>query len=122
MRLFLLCALTMTAFAANSVLNRAAIGEGHAGPVDFAAVRLVSGAIMLWLLVWWGGRRPHLTAGAFRQAGALLLYMVGFSVAYLALPAGTGALILFGGVQLTMFAGAVLSREAVPARRWQGAA
>jgi drug/metabolite transporter (DMT)-like permease len=46
---------------------------------------------------------------------------VGFSVAYLAIDAGIGALILFGGVQLTMFAGAVLAGEAMAARRWIGA-
>jgi hypothetical protein len=47
---------------------------------------------------------------------------VGFSTAYIAIDAGIGALILFGGVQLTMFAGAVLAGEAMAARRWIGAA
>lgn len=52
----------------------------------------------------------------------LLVYLLGFSLAYRALDAGTGALILFGTVQITMFAGALASGESVPARRWAGAA
>ncbi len=47
MRLFLLAALTMVAFAANSVLNRWAVGPGHIGAVEFACIRLVAGALAL---------------------------------------------------------------------------
>lgn len=126
MRLFLLTALTMTAFAANSVLNRAAVGGRHIGAVDFALVRLLAGAAMLGALVavrrvrtgralWPGGR------GRVVGAASLLVYLFGFSLAYGALDAGAGALILFGMVQITMFAGAVLAREPVPGRRWAGA-
>jgi hypothetical protein len=53
MRLFLLTALTMLAFAANSVLNRWAVGPGHIGAVEFAMIRLVAGAVMLAALVLW---------------------------------------------------------------------
>ena len=58
-----------------------------------------------------------------RVAGVLGLsaYLIGFSLAYRGLDAGTGALVLFGTVQVTMFAGALVSREAVPGRRWAGA-
>lgn len=124
MRLFLLTTLTMLAFAANSVLNRMAIRVEGADALAFAALRLVAGAGVLLIL-----RRGRLTeAGALlsrrRLSGAacLLLYMLGFSLAYRALDAGAGALILFGGVQLTMFAGAALAGEAVTARRILGAA
>ncbi|TGD44257.1 DMT family transporter [Pseudotabrizicola sediminis] len=122
-RLFGWTALAMLAFAANSVLNRMAVGEGGMDPLAFASVRVVAGAMVLGLLVWlrrgvvwagWRGRAP----GVF----GLVVYLVGFSVAYLALGAGVGALILFGSVQVTMFGGAVLSGEAVPGRRWLGAA
>lgn len=126
MRLFLLTLLTMLAFAANSVLNRAAVGPGLIGPVDFAVVRLCAGAGTLGLLlmlrrrlaggpVWagWPGRAV--------RALSLLVYLFGFSLAYGALDAGTGALILFGMVQITMFAGALARGETVPARRWVGA-
>jgi drug/metabolite transporter (DMT)-like permease len=123
MRLFLLTALTMLAFAANSVLNRWAVGPGHIGAVEFAMVRLLAGAAMLAALVLW--QRGGLTWPGMqgRVAGVLGLsaYLVGFSLAYRGLDAGTGALVLFGTVQVTMFAGALLSREAVPARRWAGA-
>ena len=119
MRIFLLTAVTMVAFAANSVLNRMALDGAAIGPAAFAAVRLVSGAAMLAALVLWRGRARF----AFRPvgAGALVVYMLGFSFAYVSLDAGLGALILFGGVQVTMFAGAVLAREAIPVARWLGA-
>jgi drug/metabolite transporter (DMT)-like permease len=122
MRLLLLTALVMVAFAANSVLNRLALADGQIGPLVFAFYRVGSGAAVLALLVLVRDRRFSL-AGPYRAAGvlSLTLYMVAFSTAYVALDAGVGALILFGGVQVTMFAGAVLAREPVPALRWAGA-
>ncbi len=123
MRLFLLTGLAMLAFAANSVLNRMAVGAGRIDPQMFAMVRLAAGAALLALLlmarrgqIWPGWRgRPAGVAG-------LLVYLFGFSGAYLALDAGTGALILFGVVQITMFAGAWAAQEAVPVPRVAGAA
>ncbi|PKP73002.1 MAG: EamA family transporter [Alphaproteobacteria bacterium HGW-Alphaproteobacteria-6] len=126
MRLFALTALTMIAFGANSVLNRMAVGQGLIDPVSFALIRLAAGALMLALLIL--ARR--LRSGGAILAGArgrvtgvwsLLVYLFGFSLAYGALDAGTGALILFAMVQITMFAGALIAREPVPARRWIGA-
>lgn len=125
MRLVLLTALTMAAFAANSLLNRMALLDGSADPAAFAALRTASGAMMLWLLLAWRGRGdPQRATPRTRLvgAGSLALYMLGFSFAYITLDAGVGALILFGGVQVTMFAGAVIGGEAVPRRRWIGAA
>jgi drug/metabolite transporter (DMT)-like permease len=123
MRLFLLTALTMTAFAANSVLNRMAVGHYGMPPESFAIVRALSGAVVLWALVALRGGRLPLSdwKGRLIGAGALSLYLVGFSLAYGRLDAGIGALILFGGVQMTMFGGAVIGGEAIPARRWIGA-
>ncbi|UYV38128.1 DMT family transporter [Rhodobacteraceae bacterium D3-12] len=121
MRLFLLTALTMVAFAANSVLNRLALEGGESGPASFAAIRLIAGAVVLVVLVvqrrgavpWrWPGWTGPMT---------LVLYVLGFSFAYVSLGAGIGALILFGGVQVTMFAGAVTAREVIPLSRWIGA-
>ena len=122
MRLFLLTALTMMAFAANSVLNRLAVKGHEIGALEFAAIRLVAGAVVLLALTvmlrrglgGWSGRRVL-------GAAMLLAYMLGFSMAYLALDAGVGALILFGGVQITMFAGALRAGEVLPVRRWAGA-
>lgn len=122
MRLFGLTALTMVAFAANSVLNRMAVGPGWIAPLDFALVRVLAGAAMLLILLV--ARRGALWAG-WRGRGAgvigLVVYLVGFSLAYQVLGAGIGALILFGAVQVTMFTGAILSREVMPLRRWLGA-
>lgn len=126
LRLALLTALAMVAFAANSVLNRMAVGGGLIGAEAFALIRVAAGAGMLAALVAWRhlARGADLWAGwAGRGAGVagLLVYLFGFSAAYRALDTGTGALVLFGCVQITMFAGAVIAREAVPARRWIGA-
>lgn len=122
MRLGLLVSVAMLAFAANSVLNRMAVGAGRIDPVTFAVVRLAAGAAVLAALVllrrrvWpgWKGRVPGVAG--------LLAYLFGFSQAYLALDAGTGALILFGVVQITMFAGAWAGGEVLPPRRVAGAA
>ncbi|NNL72105.1 MAG: DMT family transporter [Silicimonas sp.] len=121
-RLFLLAALTMLAFAANSILNRAALADGQTGPAAFAAIRTVSGAFCLAGIVYIRSGLPRLIApGRWIGTGALVVYMLGFSFAYIALDAGVGALILFGGVQITMFAGALLAGERPPAARWIGA-
>jgi len=125
MRLVLLTALALSAFAANSVLNRFAVGMGQIDPVSFAVIRLLAGAVMLAVLVGlrglaggvvWPGWQGRL-AGVF----GLTFYLFAFSLAYVALDAGAGALILFGAVQITMFAGALLAGDAVPRLRWAGA-
>ncbi len=122
MRLFLLTALVMVAFAANSVLNRMALAGGEIDALLFAVYRVGSGALALAVLVLIRDRRVPL-AGPWRLIGVLSLsvYMLGFSLAYVVLDAGVGALILFGGVQVTMFAGAVAAGERVPFLRWVGA-
>lgn len=122
-RLFFLTALTMVAFAANSLLNRAALVDGSTGPAAFAALRLASGALCLaGLLVFRNGMPRLMTRTRAFGAGSLALYMLGFSFAYTALDAGIGALILFGVVQLTMFSGGVLSGERPAPSRWLGSA
>ena len=122
MRLFLLTALTMTAFAANSVLTRLALTGTALGPGNFAAIRLASGAVMLMALVALRPRAAPLPLRARLPGAAMLaLYVLGFSFAYVTLDAGVGALLLFGGVQITMFAGALVLRESIPPIRWIGA-
>ena len=126
MALFLWTTLAMLAFAANSVLNRMAVGAGLIDPVDYAVIRLVSGAVMLALLVVGrrvlrGGTVWPGWAGRLGGVAGLLAYLFGFSSAYLTLDAGIGALILFGSVQITMFSGAVVAGEDVPRARWAGA-
>jgi drug/metabolite transporter (DMT)-like permease len=123
MRIFLLTALTMIAFAANSVINRAALSDGAIGPASFAAIRLLTGAIVLILILWMQGKikaghnlKPRLDAVI-----GLALYAIGFSFAYSVLEAGLGALLLFGMVQITMFAGAILNGNRPKPLQWVGA-
>jgi len=121
-RLVWLTGVAMAAFAGNSVLNRMAVTQAAMDPVDFAVLRLLAGAVALAFLVVW--RRGPIWAGwSGRGAGVfgLLVYLFGFSLAYVDLAAGIGALILFGMVQITMFGGAVMAREEVPVTRWLGA-
>ena len=123
MRLFLLVTLTMIAFAANSVLNRLALADGAIGPSSFAAIRLGAGAAVLaGLLIYtkvWPTVRPKPDGAAVI---GLVAYMLGFSFAYVTLDAGLGALILFGGVQITMFVGAILLGQKPNTGQWIGAA
>ncbi|MDV4145910.1 DMT family transporter [Shimia sp. FJ5] len=122
MKLLLLTALTMAAFAANSVLNRLALADGAMSAEAFGVLRLVSGAVMLLVLL--ALRRQEISLGGWRRVwpvAALLAYIFGFSTAYAALAPGFGALILFSVVQATMFLGALVAREDVPPARWAGA-
>lgn len=103
LRVVLLTALAMLAFAANSLLCREALATGDIGAAMFTLVRIVSGAVVLGLilLVRFGARR---VGGNWGAAVALFGYAAGFSYAYLSLGAATGALLLFGAVQLSMIA------------------
>lgn len=122
MRLILLTSVVLLAFASNSILNRMAVGGGEIDAITFAIVRAAAGAAILVVLVLARGRALPLWARArVVGAGSLTLYLIGFSVAYIQMDAGLGALILFGGVQVTMFAGAVMGGERPPQRRWIGA-
>ncbi len=122
MRLFLLTALTMCAFAANSILNRLAIDSEASDPTGFAIVRVLAGAVVLAALVLArGGRLPLRNRRRIIGAGSLTLYMIGFSIAYLTLDAGLGALILFGVVQITMFSVGALTGAIPTARQVAGA-
>lgn len=99
-----LCALTslaLIAFAGNSLLCRAALTHTGIDPASFTTVRLVSGAVTLWILamIHSGGISR---SGSWLSALALLTYAAGFSFAYVSLTAAAGALILFGAVQITM--------------------
>jgi len=121
MRLFLLVALTMTAFAGNSVLNRYAVGNLGTDPMMFALIRTVAGAVTLTGLIVAMGARPTFTSKQVAGGTALAVYMLGFSWAYLSLDAGLGALILFGVLQIAMFGFAVWRGQTIAPLRWIGA-
>lgn len=118
-RTFVLTAIAMVAFAANSVLGRLALVEQEAGAGGFALIRLVSGAVALGLILLIQRRPP---TGDWRSGAALLGYAAFFSYAYIALPAGTGALILFALVQITMVGAGRLAGERLTALQWTGVA
>ncbi len=121
MRLIALTSVVMVAFAANSVLNRMAVGAGEIDAVTFAIIRAVAGAMTLAVLVLAQRRGlPLLRPARIVGAGSLALYLIGFSIAYVHIDAGLGALLLFGGVQVTMFVGSAMGGERPPARRWIG--
>jgi drug/metabolite transporter (DMT)-like permease len=116
----LLTALTMVAFASNSLLARLALGAGDSDPIGFTAIRLASGAVMLAVIVRaqagdWTPLAPALT-------GPLILfaYAVPFSLAYTRIGAATGALVLFGAVQLAMMAYGLWCGERPPPMAWIG--
>jgi len=110
----LLTAAALVAFAANSILCRRALGDGSIDAASFAAIRLASGAAMLLAVRAAAPRRAPVASDA-AQPLALFAYAVAFTYAYLGLPAGTGALLLFGSVQATMVAGALAAREPIAA-------
>lgn len=100
-RLALLITLAMLAFAANSLLCRMALRNTTIDAASFTTVRIVSGALMLWLIVRFRSG-VALPEGSWLSACALFAYAAGFSYAYLKLPTAVGALALFGAVQITM--------------------
>ena len=91
----------MLAFAANSLLFRMALQRTGIDPASFTAVRRAAGATVLALLVGSRKRAPE-RAGSWASAFALFVYAAAFFFAYVSLPTGTGALLLFGTVQVTM--------------------
>ncbi|MBH9345962.1 EamA family transporter [Pseudomonas aeruginosa] len=109
-RTLLLTILAMLAFAGNSLLCRAALKDTAIDAVSFTALRLVSGALMLLLLLRLR-RAPAGARGGWRGAAALFVYAAAFSYAYVQLDAGTGALLLFGAVQVSLLLAGLLRGE-----------
>jgi drug/metabolite transporter (DMT)-like permease len=100
-RIVVLTSLAMFAFAGNSLLCRVALKHASIDAASFTTIRLISGAVMLWLVARIF-RGTHTGRGNWPSAFALFAYAAGFSFAYVNLPAATGALLLFGAVQATM--------------------
>ena len=123
-RSLVLTALAMLAFAANSVLCRLALREGAIDAASFTAVRLLSGALMLALFLLLRDRqvKAMVTQGNHGSALALFVYAAGFSLAYVALATGTGALLLFGAVQATMVGVGLYRGERLARAQWLGLA
>jgi drug/metabolite transporter (DMT)-like permease len=109
-KVFALTALAMMAFAGNSLLCRLALKQTAIDAASFTMVRIVSGAVCLWIIVQLR-KGPSRSAGSWPSALALFAYAALFSFAYLQLTAGTGALLLFGAVQATMIGWALRKGE-----------
>ncbi len=114
-----LTALTMAAFAANSILCRLALTTTGIDPAGFTLIRIVSGSIAIGALVLLRGKVPS-SGGSWRGAAALLAYAAAFSFAYSTLTAGTGALLLFGAVQATMIVAGLVRGERLGRGQWCG--
>lgn len=109
-RIISLTALAMIAFAGNSLLCRQALKHTAIDPASFTAIRLISGALVLWLLVRMKQTAPT-GKGNWPSAFALFVYAAAFSFAYISLSAGSGALLLFGAVQVTMIGHGIFAGE-----------
>lgn len=114
-------ALTMLAFAANSLLCRGALRTGAIDAASFTAIRLVSGALVLVVLCR-GRVLRRSSAGSWQSALALTVYAAAFSYGYLRVGAGAGSLLVFGAVQLTMIGGGLGRGERPTPRQWLGLA
>jgi drug/metabolite transporter (DMT)-like permease len=119
LRVALLTLVTMLAFAGNSVLCRMALKHTTIDAATFTAIRLVSGAVVLWLIVRFA-RAGRTGAGNWWSALALFVYAAGFSLAYVSLSAATGALLLFGSVQATMIGRGIWQGERLARLQWLG--
>ena len=121
MKLFFLISTVMTAFAANSVLTRLALTSNSIGPSNFALLRAASGALVLLLLVLIVQKQiPRFKFNSIISALSLVCYLIGFSFSYLTVDTGIGALILFGGSMVVMFASALFLQEKIPLTRFIG--
>lgn len=116
----LLTLVAMLAFAGNSLLCRLALGQGLIDAASFTTVRMISGAVMLTFIALSRSQGRALASADWRSVAMLFAYMGCFSFAYLSLSAGTGALILFGAVQITMIFAALRKGEKFSLPSWTG--
>ncbi|TMO81083.1 EamA family transporter [Pseudoalteromonas sp. S3776] len=118
----------LIAFAANSLLCRMALAQGYIDAWNFTLIRLLSGAICLGLIMTvytYNLKRKGMLnnailsdTGSWRSSISLLIYALCFSIAYIELDTGTGALILFSAVQLTMIGWGIYKKEQLSKLQW----
>ena len=118
-KVFLYTLAAMLAFAGNSLLCRMALRGEHIDASSFTLIRLASGAMVLFALLRRRGDSLH-DNGSWGSALALFVYATGFSWAYITLPAGAGALLLFGAVQASMLGYGLYKGERLHAVQWLG--
>lgn len=111
----------LMAFAGNSVLCRLALGENTIDAASFTTIRLLSGIITLAVILkMTNNNGKPVSKGSWSAAFMLFLYAVTFSFAYISLDTGTGALILFGSVQITMIFISLFSGNRLHYFEWIG--
>jgi drug/metabolite transporter (DMT)-like permease len=121
MKTLFLTALALSAFAANSVLCRLALGEGAIDAMGFTTIRLFAGVLTLLIILKLNSEPVYPpTKGSWTASLMLFLYAITFSFAYVTLDTGTGALILFGSVQTTMILLSVIRGTRLHLSEWLG--
>lgn len=112
----------MIAFASNSLLCRAALKHTSIDAASFTSIRIIAGALTLWLIMRMrtSGGGNAASHGSWPSAFALFAYAACFSFAYVSLSAATGALLLFGAVQFSMISTGFWNGERFSARQWAG--
>ena len=113
----------LLAFASNSVLCRLALGENAIDPSSFTIIRLISGIIILMAVMQLSEKSNNVklkSKGSWLAASMLFIYAIAFSFGYVSLDTGTGALILFGSVQITMIITSVISGNKLHISEWLG--
>jgi len=122
----ILTGLALIAFAANSVICRLALGYQTIDAASFTVIRLLSGSIVLLLIIISTARSTTRntakisTKGSWTASFMLFIYAITFSYAYTSLDTGTGALILFGSVQITMILLSLFSGTKLHITEWSG--
>ncbi|MDD9889655.1 MAG: DMT family transporter [Gammaproteobacteria bacterium] len=113
--------LALIAFAANSVLCRLALAAETIDALSFTAIRLLSGVLVLFAIIAVSsGVKPAKARGSWTAGIMLFLYAISFSLAYINLDTGTGALILFASVQLTIIMTTLFSGTRLKKGEWLG--
>lgn len=113
--------MALIAFAANSVLCRLALGENAIDAGAFTVVRLLAGALTLIVILILKGEKSAIPkSGDWRSSLMLFIYAITFSFAYITLDTGTGALILFGAVQITMIVVSLFQGIRLHISEWLG--
>lgn len=125
MKAFFYTTLALIAFAANSLLCRMALAEGYIDAWNLTAIRLLSAAVCLAIILLVRAKQIASSSvqtkkdtGGWLSSISLVIYALCFSIAYIELNTGTGALILFSGVQLTMISWSIANKERLSSIQW----
>ena len=128
MKATLFTIIALVAFAANSLLCRLALAQGYIDAWNFTVIRLLSGAVCLTIIMLLYTKQLNKNAqlsgsvindtGSWRSSVSLLIYALCFSIAYIELDTGMGALILFSAVQFTMIGWGIYKQERLTAVQW----